>query len=392
MRTDYDLIILGGGCAGLSLAMRLAALGPRCPRTLIIEARPAYGNDRTWCFWGEPAAPLRHLVEQRWHALTIHTDGGQVRVDCSAMPYQRISAGAFYAEALTLIGRTAAITLRLGEALASNPRKAGGSWHMETRQGPVRAARVVDTRATATPRSGAATLWQSFYGHEIACSEDLFDPACVALMDFRHAAPQRIEFTYVLPLSARHALVEVTQFGPQPLGPSQLRAALERAIAGRTGGAACRVLRSEHGILPMGLHEQGAAADPTYVHAGIMQGAARPATGYAFQRIQRWAARCAERLGEGGLPLGHALDAALLRALDALFLSLLRARPDIAPALFLRLFEAVDSACLTRFLSDQGSLADCARIVAALPAGPFLRQLPVALVERAGRRRAASAS
>jgi lycopene beta-cyclase len=379
MASKFDLIILGGGCAGLSLALRLAALGARCPRTLIIEARSAYANDRTWCFWGEPAALLRPLVQQRWNALTVQTDAGRIRVDCSATPYQRISAGAFYAEALAVIARTPAITLVLGEAPDGAARKAGQSWHLACRQGAYQAPLVIDTRAGAPPRSGAATLWQSFYGQEIACTADLFDPACVTLMDFRAADPQRILFTYVLPLSVRHALVEVTQFGPLPLGPAQLATELARAIAARTGGAPFEVLRSEHGILPMGLHDTGGPSDPSYVRVGVFHGAARPATGYAFQRIQRWAECCARRLGAGALPLGHAADAPLLRALDGLFLSLLRAEPGIAPALFLRLFEAVDSACLTRFLSEQGSLADCARIVAALPKRPFLHHLPRAL-------------
>ena len=383
MAAEYDVIILGGGCAGLSLALRLAALGPRCPRTLIIEARSVYINDRTWCFWGEPAAPLRHLVQQRWNTLTVQTDVGQVRVDCSATPYQRISADAFYAEALIVIARTPAITLVLGESLNSAPRKVNQAWHVASRHGAYQAPLVIDTRASAPARSGAATLWQSFYGQEIACAAALFDPACVTLMDFRGTDPQRILFIYVLPLSARHALIEVTQFGPLPLGPAQLTTELELAIAARTGGVPFEVLRCEHGILPMGLHETGGTSDPSYVRAGILQGAARPATGYAFQRIQRWAECCASRLGEGALPLGHAADPPLLRALDGLFLSLLRAQPDIAPALLLRLFEAVECTRLTRFLSEQGSLADCARVVAALPKRPFLRHLPRAFKELA---------
>ncbi|KAF3996893.1 lycopene cyclase family protein [Glaciimonas immobilis] len=386
MAADFDLIILGGGCAGLSLALHLAALGEHCPRTLIIEARHAYANDRTWCFWGEPAAPLRHLVQQRWNALTVQTDSGQVQVDCAATPYQRISASAFYAEALEVIARTGAITLLLGEFLDGAPRKADRVWHVACRDRAYRAALVIDTRAGLAPRKGTATLWQSFYGQEIACADALFDPACVTLMDFRGTDPARILFTYVLPLSTHHALVEVTQFGPVPLGPQQLTSELALAIATRTGGAACEVLRCEHGILPMGLPASVAQPDPTYVRAGILQGAARPATGYAFQRIQRWAERCASQFGEGMLPLGHAADPPLLRTFDALFLSLLHARPSIAPTLFLRLFEAVDSACLTRFLNDQGTLLDYARIVAALPARPFLRHLPVALKELTTRR------
>lgn len=409
MAAEFDLIILGGGCAGLSLALRLAAQGERCPRTLIIEARHAYVNDRTWCFWGEPAAPLRHLVQQRWNALTLHDDGGDIKVDCSATPYQMISAGAFYAEALAVIARNPAITLRLGAAVDCTPHKVDRLWHVTCRQHTDRAALIVDTRAgavarnsmanTAATTTASATLWQSFYGKEIVSTAPLFDPACVTLMDFRGTDPGRILFTYILPLSAHHALIEVTQFGPLPLGPKQLTAELALAVAARTGGAAFEVLRYEHGMLPMGLTapDKNAVAgavtssiassatqsDPTYVRAGILQGAARPATGYAFQRIQRWAEQCAKRLADGGLPVVHAADPLLLRALDGLFLSLLRAQPEIAPALFLRMFERVDSACVTRFLSEQGSLADCAQIVAALPARPFLRQLPVVLKEMA---------
>lgn len=386
MTAEFDLVILGGGCAGLSLALHLVALGERCPRTLIIEARHAYVNDRTWCFWGEPPVPLRQLVQQRWKSLTVQTDSGQVQVDCAGTPYQRISASAFYAEALKVIARTDAITLLLGESLNGAPRKVDRVWHVALGERCYRSDLVIDTRAGSVPRTGAATLWQSFYGQEIICATALFDPACVALMDFRGADPERILFTYVLPLSTHHALVEVTQFGPVPLGSQQLTTELALAINAVTSGAAFEVLRCEHGILPMGLPATVAQPDPTYVRAGILQGAARPATGYAFQRIQRWAERCAGQLGEGGLPLGHATDPLLLRALDGLFLSLLRAHPDLAPTLFLRLFEAVDSACLTRFLNDQGNLLDCARIVAALPARHFLRHLPVALKELATRR------
>lgn len=384
--SEYDLIILGGGCAGLSLALHLATQPLPCPRTLILEARHTYVNDRTWCFWGEPAAPLRHLVQQRWHALTVQTDSGLVQVDCRATPYQRIGADVFYAEALAVIARTPAITLLSGVVLNCQPRKVDRHWQVAHQNQTYRAALVIDTRAGFVPRSGAATLWQSFYGQEIVSTEALFDPACVTLMDFRGTNPKDITFTYVLPLSVHHALIEVTHFAPEPLGPQHLATELGRAIVARTGGAACEVLRSEHGILPMGLPLTSAASDPTYVRAGIQQGAARPATGYAFQRIQRWATVCASRLANGQLPVGHAVDSLLLRALDSLFLSLLQVRPDIAPALFLRLFEHVDSACLTRFLNEQGNLGDCLRIVTALPARPFLRHLPVALTDLARRR------
>jgi lycopene beta-cyclase len=43
--------------------------------------------------------------------------------------------------------------------------------------------------------------------------------------------------------------------------------------------------------------------------------------------------------------------------------------------LFSALFADVDSRRLIRFLSDDGSLRDHAAVIAALPAGPFLKHL-----------------
>ncbi len=60
MNQHFDLVIIGGGCAGLSLAYQLSQFGENCPKTLIIEERELYTNDRTWCFWDlkEPAHGL----------------------------------------------------------------------------------------------------------------------------------------------------------------------------------------------------------------------------------------------------------------------------------------------------------------------------------------------
>jgi len=61
--------------------------------------------------------------------------------------------------------------------------------------------------------------------------------------------------------------------------------------------------------------------------------------------------------------------------MDALFLQVLRRRPELAPTLFLAMFRQVAPARLARFMSDQGNLLDDLAIIAALPPGPFLREL-----------------
>lgn len=374
MHAEADVLILGGGCAGLSLARELAAAGARCPSTTVLEQRDCYTNDRTWCFWGGHDDPLASLVRHQWPSVSVRAKARQVNVDCADAAYRMIPADAFYEHALDRIALNPAVRLEQGVKILAEPRRSGGVWEVDTSAGIRRATVVIDTRPGSGPGTARPLLWQSFHGQEIEAELPVFNPARAMLMDFSDDAGADIVFTYVLPVTRYRALVEVTAFGPEPVPATTLAARTTLQVARRTGAGQIAVLRSEHGVLPMGL-PPAPRPPKNLVRVGLMHGAARPASGYAFQRIQSWASACALRLVRREAPLGHAADPLLLRTMDRLFLSLLRTRPDLAPALFLRLFERADTACLIRFLSDQGTLGDCLHVIAALPARPFLTQL-----------------
>jgi lycopene beta-cyclase len=111
----------------------------------------------------------------------------------------------------------------------------------------------------------------------------------------------------------------------------------------------------------------------SYVRVGLTAGAARPATGYAFQRIQRWALACKQSLQKNGLPVGHQPDSFVIRQMDAIFLNVLRHHPELGPELFMRLFSKVSSEKLIRFLSDQGRVSDYLAVILSLPPGLFIK-------------------
>lgn len=388
MATESELVIIGGGCAGLSLALRLAQLGFSAPKTIVLESRAEYTNDRTWCFWSKEKALYPNLVEHSWKSISVQAEGKRIVADCAATPYQMIPAGKFYAYALDEIRRSSQVRIVTATHLRGDPVKTGQSWEIETSESSYRANYVIDTRPPSKPATGDSILWQSFFGQEIECDEPVFLPQTVDLMNFlpsdtaSPAKSSRSVFFYVLPFSHRRALIEATIFSAQPEQPD-LQDLLNSAISKHTGGAGYRILRSESGILPMGCAPSRSTQDSTFVRAGLHSGGARASTGYAFQRIQQWADLCARQLAEGKGPVGHALDPLLVRAMDRIFLSVLRARPQSAPAIFLSLFSRADSARIIRFLSDRGSLGDYLAIVAALPVLPFLQQTPSALLEMA---------
>jgi len=378
----FDLIVLGGGCAGLSLATRLAGAVSSGLRVLIIEGRVRYTNDRTWCFWKTPAVSGGHPVEQQWETMSLRSGQQCILVDCSATPYQMLPADRFYSAALSAFSEATNISLKLGTAVTAEPRKMGQSWEVATSAGAFFGRMVVDTRPQRLPERNGATLWQSFYGQEIDCDGPVFNPECMDMMDFLSPDVACVPFVYVLPMTPTRALVEVTVFGADPLHPKDLANRLEAAIAERVGSSAFRVLRSEHGILPMGLRGIPVNPDRSYVQAGFMAGGARASTGFAFQRIQRWADNCAKSILAGRLPVGHLSDPAVLRAMDHIFLKVLRAHPEKAGGLFCALFGKADASRVIRFLSGEGGLLDYLAVIAALPPMPFIKQLSSTFANR----------
>jgi len=378
-----DLIILGGGCAGLSLGMNLANYGEACPRTIILEGRHHYINDRTWCFWGGFGSDSEKLASHRWESFSITTSKDHVARNCEENPYLMVAAEDFYRQAQEVIAQSPRIKLKMDNTVSGEVLKKEGLWHVETPTGVYAAPMIVDTRPQVVRADDSQPLlWQSFLGEEMITEQDLFDPGCVELMDFSESSAGRILFLYVLPFSKRKALVEATVFGPEPLKKEELEDSFGLLVKKRLNGLPYSPGRREHGILPMGASPENRQKDPSYVRAGLMAGAARPSSGYAFQRIWRWSKECASVMANGRPPISHRSDAPLIRIMDALFLQVLYSRPDLAPALFFSLFSKVDPVRVARFMSDRASLSDCLMIMASLPPVPFLSELAKTVGQR----------
>ena len=371
MQPDLDLLILGGGCAGLSLGDRLAEQPATAGRTMIVEARPAYANDRTWCFWRVEPHRYEGLVARSWAAMSIRSADREVAVTCPRTPYQMLESAAFYDAVQARIAASAAVRLQLGTRVLGAPRRCEAGWAVETNAGRLTSRHLIDTRPPAAPRPGDAVLWQSFLGQEVRCEAPVFDPASVQLMHFATAPKGAVLFRYVLPFSRHEALVETTVFGPRPMVAAEFAALQQAAVAEMCGSAAVQIRRVESGILPMGLTRLEPRKGSDHCRAGVMSGGARPSSGYAFQRIQSWATAAAARIAGGGAPRGHRPDPLVQRTMDRLFLQVVRRHPERAPEMFTRLFGDTDPARTIRFLSDRGSIADCAAVGFTLPLGLF---------------------
>jgi len=361
-RPDVDIAILGGGCAGLSVAVRLAAAG----RSLrVVEPRAAYSEDRAWSFWRTAPDPFEECVRMSWTAWDVTGPGRRVRRSSQNLRYQTVGAGAFYDRARALLDDASGAALSLGTA-ARELRKTAQGWQIDTATGAFTAHHVIDTR----PPKRVPDYGQFFLGREIRTDRPVFDPGAVQLMQFRPARSAGVDFVYILPYARDLALVEVTSFAPRSPGREVFETWLAEEIDS-LGAGHYDVLREEHGALPMqvGFHDP---APDGCIRMGLGGGAARPSTGYAFARIQRQADLVARALATGSDRPGP-LDGPFSRFMDRVFLQVIQTMPDRGPALFESLFHNTAPDRLEHFLSGSIHPMDRLSVMTSLPTVPFLR-------------------
>lgn len=198
----------------------------------------------------------------------------------------------------------------------------------------------------------------------------MFDPSVISLTQFRRGHNAGVDFLYVPPSARDRALAEVTSFAPKAPSRATLAAWLDAEIAA-CGASRHMVLREEQGALPMEVGYREPAL-PHVTHIGLAGGAARPSTGYAFQRIQAQT----EAVVEGLLREGVARvpqDGRVCRFMDRVFLRVLRGAPSRGPALFDGLFRNAPPDRLERFLSGSTHPSDRLSVMTSLPTMPFLR-------------------
>lgn len=338
---------------------------------VVIEPREAYTDDRTWCFWFR-TADRNPLIRHHWPAWRFSTPTEEESVRSPGWAYGCVPGSVFYENALAEI-RASSIELRQGVRVQGHTAHSSG-FTVQTSQGDLETSAVVDT---TPPRQAKCDplMRQSFVGAELSTTVPVGDAEVVGLMEAMCVDEYGFRFDYILPLAPTRMLVEATRFSRKPVREEVLEEDLHRAIRRVVQGEPHTVERREQGMIPMGLPPADGTPGAAWVRAGTGGGAVRAASGYAFLRIQHWAARCCDAMLRTGVPVGHPPEPAVQRWMDHLFLSVLREKPEHTPELFMRLARNVRPASLVRFLNDMGGPADRLAVVFALPPPLFLHQL-----------------
>ncbi|MFF3754865.1 lycopene cyclase family protein [Streptomyces sp. NPDC002018] len=382
---DADIIIVGAGAAGLSLARRLsdgAPGGGRGPTVLLIDAPrgPLRPPERTWCFWEVPGGPYDAALSASWGRLRVRGPDGEATVaDPAPLRYKMLRSGAFE----TLVARqlNASGVCRRAEAAVESVRDVPDG--AEVRAYDASGRRVVltarwafDSRPPPRLPPARTTLLQHFRGWFVRTERPVFDPRTADLMDFRTPQPAHgLSFGYLLPLGPRHALVEYTEFSRAVLDD----AGYERALRQYTGQildlGPFRITASEEGVIPMTDGRFPCRAGRSVFRIGAAGGATRPSTGYTFAAVRRQTEALAADLLAGRDPAPRPPHPARARAMDAVLLRALDSGRLDGAAFFTGLFRHVPAERLLRFLDGRTRVPEDLLIGLRTPVMPMLRSL-----------------
>lgn len=294
--------MVGGGLHGGLIALALLDARPEA-RLVLFEREATLGGNHTWSFHeaSVPAAARRWfapLVEHRWPRYTVRFPGLERTL---ALPYATCSSARLAAVVAARLAAAPRAALRLDSEVAEVGRDGVRLATGELVPGRL----VVDARgprAISEPSvQGETSGYQKYLGLEVELAEAI-DPEAALLMDA--TVEQRdadgtgggaFRFMFMLPLSSTRALVEDTCFSNQPrMDLAHVRQRTLEWLAAR-GHPAPRIVREEHGRLPMPWRALGPIPRAAPLVAGIRGGWSHPATGWSVPIALRLACFVAAR-------------------------------------------------------------------------------------------------
>lgn len=375
----YEYVILGAGCAGLSLCYYLLERGVEQP-ILLIDQKKEFADDRTWCFWDVEQTPFSHLSIKRWSSWNVHSNGRTVTQLSARHPYLCLAASDFYRHTLDRIASYGNVTLRLGESI-EDCKEHEDEVFVSTSRGAYTSGHVFDGRglppgspAFEEARKNAVWVPQKFLGYRLRTREPVFDPETCTLMDFSVSQRRGLRFVYVLPFSEREALVENVYLSDAEVSEDDHRSELTEYLSKVYGlkPSGYVVDGEERGYIPMTDYTFPRNLGERTYSIGMLGGESRPSTGYTFLRIQRYCRALAASVVAGrGAP--KRVDAARYELLDRIFLRFMKEHPEKCPEVYGCMFAGLHPDTLVRFLTEKSATIDDLRLVMAMPKAPFLK-------------------
>jgi lycopene beta-cyclase len=372
---NYDYIITGSGCAGLSLLYRILK-DPvlQTKKILVLDKMEKKTNDRTWCYWEKEKGLFEPIVTHEWKELEFLTSDLTKRFKLENYSYKMIKGIDFYNFVLNFSNAFKNVTFKYEKVKQIQIENEIA--FVETEVDRYAAKYIFNSTNLFNPEINTQnSLLQHFEGWVIKTKKTSFNPEIGTLMDFRLHQEHGATFMYVLPTSANEALVEYTLFSEKELDKKQYKIALENYIKNYLKIEDYEIIHKEFGVIPMSLahFSRSPNSEKRIINIGTAGGFTKASSGYTFQFIQKNTKKIVTNLRKGNPPNPKiTFREKMFQWYDRTLLEVIISGKMTGKKIFSIMFRKLSPEMILGFLGNESSLNDEIKIMNSLPKIPFL--------------------
>ncbi|WP_158799725.1 lycopene cyclase family protein [Pedobacter sp. L105] len=380
-----DIVICGGGLAGLSLLYRAMKAGIWTNEQIIVVDRSdKQENDKTWSFWKTEDSVFEEIIHRRWKNLVFFSHEGQkIPLKNNGYTYNSIRSIDFYNYVLSYLKTFANISFVQEEILTIT--SSGKGCELVTSLHTYHSTYLFNSifKKPELPK-GEQYFLQHFKGLRIRTKSAIPPLSDAYLMDFRTKQDNGTTFFYTLPMAINEVFIEYTLFSkfvlPAEIYDQQLRIYLTAVLKIED----YEILEEEFGVIPMTDH-LFKRFEGNIIHIGTAGGDTRGSTGYTFTNVQKTIGKIIASFQSDQHPFFTAENIGLKAQLyDATLLHVLAKEKYPGHQLFSDLFSKTPAYRIFAFLDAETSVIEDLHIMKSLRVLPFLQSFAIALYNRFG--------
>lgn len=376
-KLTFDYIIIGGGLAGLQLALAFCSDSYFADKSIaILEPQEKKDNDKTWCFWEKGTGHWDDIVHHSWTNGIFNARKESIPLTMGSYCYKMIRAEDFYSFAHQKLNQCANISFfsdSVNSVIQENVLGEKSSYS---------ASFIFDSRVPEGYQNDkkSTTLLQPFKGWVIETEDDQFNPDSFTMMDYRLGYKDRCCFTYVLPLTKRKALVEFTFFVPTLIKEDIYDNQLKIFISEQLNLKKYTITEIEQGVIPMSSFPFWKANRSNYLKIGTGGGWVKASSGYSFKNVEKKVAQLIENI-KTNKALNHDLFEKRFRFYDAVLLNILFHHNELGVGIFEEMYTKNSTAEIFKFLDEETTFAEEIKIINKFKKAPFLKSVFQLLIQ-----------
>ena len=203
---NFDFIIIGAGCSGLSLLYEMNKSNILKNKTCaVFDKRKQFSKDKIWSYWNVFEHSFSDCLLDQWDKVIVKGNE-EIILDCKDFAYQSVDSEKFYNKILKNINDNKNIKLFLDHSV-DEIREENDQIIIKSKNELFKANLVFDSSLKIN-NSKDSKIYQHFYGCEVNFKENINLSKYPTLMDFNCDQGNWTHFFYTLPLSDKKIFIE----------------------------------------------------------------------------------------------------------------------------------------------------------------------------------------